>query len=101
MTLNPASLVQDIADGIVGVIVCDEGEVGPEVARGRGETVDIVVGEAPAAGPKRVGDAGDIADRIVSVGDVVIGAARTVFPTAFVFAPISSRFCAKHSIGLR
>ena len=28
-------------------------------------------------------------------GEVLIGAARTVFPTASVFAPISSRFCAK------
>ncbi|MBI4490223.1 MAG: hypothetical protein HY694_14160 [Deltaproteobacteria bacterium] len=52
---------QDIADGVVNVVVGDLALAGTEGACGLGEAVQGIVGEATTSGPQGVGDGGDVA----------------------------------------
>ena len=83
--LKHAGLAQDIADGVVGVIVCYIGEAGTEVAGGGGEAVQIVVGKVPAAGPQRVGDR-------FHVAKIVVVATHEKTPDSFVPGPYLSPY---------
>jgi len=66
-------LLQDVADGIVNIVVGHLALAGAEGPCARGKAIQRVIGETAAPSVEDIRDTGHIAGIVVSVGEVLHG----------------------------